>query len=87
MTTYASFYDAKKNINWQVPIEQTPRQIMNSFLKDYLKLNDENTHILQSNLEKIKIYNINELHYLEGEDPEEIYISQEIIDKLVKYSK
>ena len=88
MTTFVSVYDPKTNTEWQIPMENESNYFsMESFLTDYLKLTTEDASVLQGKLEEIKIYSVNEFSYLEGEDPLEIGISKEIINKLVNYNK
>lgn len=87
MTTHVSYYDTKNNINWQIPMEEESKYFnMNSLLVHYLQLGCEDANNLENKLQQIKINKISDLNYLQGEDPEEIGISRDIIQKLVKYN-
>lgn len=81
-------YDTKNKVEWDIPIEEKSTNTfnMNSFLVHYLQLGNEDANNLENKLQQIKINKISELGYLKGEDPEEIGISSNIIEKLVNYN-
>lgn len=86
-TPYYSVHDKTNNVDWQIPIEGEPNYFnMNSFLVHYLQLDREDANNLENKLQQIKINKISDLNYLQGEDPEEIGISRDIIQKLVNYN-
>jgi hypothetical protein len=60
---------------------------LDSFLKHYLELSSQEAEVLKTKLNEIKINSVNELNYLEGEDPQEIGISKEMIEKMINYNK
>ena len=87
-TSYYSIHDKKNNVEWQIPMEEESNYFnMNSFLVHYLQLSPEDANNLENKLQEIKINKISDLSYLEGEDPDEVNISREIIKKLVNYNK
>ena len=90
MTTYHSVYDTTTNCSWKIPMEQeepkhTSYLTLDSFLKDYLELSSQEAKLLKTKLNEIKINSVNELNFLEGEDPQEIGISKEMIEKMINY--
>ena len=92
MTTYHNVYDTTTNCSWEIPMEQeklkhTSYLTLDSFLEHYLELSSQEAKLLKTKLNNIKINNVNELSYLEGEDPEEIGISKEMIEKMINYKK
>jgi len=90
MTTYHSVYDSNTNCSWEIPLEEPSHSsylTLDSFLKHYLELSSQEASVLKCKLSNIKINNVNELNYLEGEDPEEIGISKEMIKKMIDYKK
>lgn len=87
-TSYYSVHDKTNNIDWQIPMEEESNYFnMKSFLVHYLQLSPEDANNLKNKLQEIKINKISDLSYLEGEDPDEVNISREIIKKLVNYNK
>jgi hypothetical protein len=87
-TPYYSVHDKTNNVDWQIPMEEESKYFnMNSFLVHYLQLSPEDANNLKNKLQEIKINKISDLSYLEGEDPDEVNISREIIKKLVNYNK
>ena len=92
MTKYHSVYDATTNCCWEIPMEQeepkhTSYLTLDSFLEHYLELSLQEAKLLKTKLNEIKINSVNELNFLEGEDPEEIGISKEMIEKMINYNK
>lgn len=90
MTTYHNVYDTTTNCSWEIPMEQhnnTSYLSFDSFLEHYLELSSQEAKLLKTKLNNIKINSVNELSYLEGEDPEEIGISKEMIEKMINYNK
>ena len=92
MTTYHSVYNSNTERSWDIPMEQeelkhTSYLSFDSFLEHYLELSSQEAKLLKTKLNNIKINNVNELSYLEGEDPEEIGISKEMIEKMINYKK
>ena len=81
-------YDTKNKVELDIPIEEKSTNTfnMNSFLVHYLQLGNEDANNLENKLQQIKINKISDLNYLQGEDPEEIGISRDIIQKLVNYN-
>lgn len=81
-------YDTKNKVEWHIPIEEESTNTfnMNSFLVHYLQLSPEDANNIENKLQQIKINKISDLNYLQGEDPEEIGISRDIIQKLVNYN-